>query len=246
MALVKGSKKLRIRVIEYRLRYILLALFLLLAIVCGGVLAAYYSGHKAGMAGQEKALADVAHYSGKLQQAESRADELEQQLANIRMASQVDRQASEDVRQEVIALKDEIARLEEENSFYRGLMAPNESASGLTLGQVELISTRKERTYAYKVVIQQLATRHNVLSGSANITVLGRQDGVDVRFPLMMLSEDVEVEDIKLRFKYFQVIDGELVLPAGFEPLGIQIEAKTTGKKPQTISKKFGWLVEES
>ena len=245
MATVKGSKKYRIKIVEYRLRNAILVAFLLFAVFCAILVGTYFGAQTRGIAEREKALEDIANLTAALGQAESRASMYEQQLANLDTAAEVDRQANEDVRKEVIALKDEIARLEEENSFYRGLMLPNEQSSGLTLGSVELVAARGERRYAYKVVVQQLAARHDMLSGDLTFEVIGKRNGVDERLPLKDLSESVSSDKIKLRFKYFQVIEGELDLPVDFDPQGIEVRARTTGSKAQSIDKKFGWLVGE-
>ena len=149
------------------------------------------------------------------------------------------------LRQEIINLNSEIARLSEENTFYRGLMAPNENASGLTLGAVELVAAGEPRHYAYSVIVKQLATRHSVMSGSLKFTVHGRENGVDKSYSLKDLSSAVSADALKFRFKYFQVLDGQLVLPLGFEPKGIEIEARSSGNSPQQVTKKFGWLIEE-
>ncbi len=245
MALVKGSRKHRVKVIEYRLRYVVTVACVLLALLIAVIALTYMLGNKIGMAGQEKALADVARLNKELNLYTEKSEKLEQQLENSKTAAEIDRQSNEDVRQEVIVLKDEIARLTEENNFYRGLMAPNEKASGLTLGAVELVEGREENIYDYKVVVQQLAKRHNLLNGTLKFTVVGSINGIVQRFSLMELSDSVNSSSIKLRFKYFQVVSGELRLPTDFEPEGIEIEARSTGSKPQTVSKKFRWLVEE-
>ncbi|WP_239923566.1 DUF6776 family protein [Agaribacterium haliotis] len=245
MALVKGSKKTRVQIVEYRLRdrILLQGSLLLLAVVTA--VACYYFGLKQGVAGEEKALGDIERLSKDLAFYQAEAQKYEQQFANSKLAAEVDRQASEDVRQEIISLNDEIARLREENTFYRGLMAPNQQQSGLVIDAVELVGAGQPRTYAYKVVVKQLATRHNLLSGSLKFTVHGVEAGLDKSYLLRELSSAVTTDTSKLRFKYFQVLEGQLILPEGFEPKGIELEARSTGKKPQTTRKKFGWLVEE-
>lgn len=245
MALVKGSKITRVRVVEYRFGAVLSFVLAGLVAAAIAVFASYYLGHKQGLGKQEQALADVDRLSIELSHWKGRANEVEQLLENSKVASEVDRQASEEVRLEIIELKEELSRLSEENTFYKGIMAPNEKESGLTLGSVELLRSRNAKTYDFKIVIQQLAQRHNLLNGYANVTVRGRQNGLETSYPLMVLSDSVTQEDIKLRFKYFQVLEGALGLPEGFEPEGLQIEARTTGKDPQVVSKNFGWLVEE-
>lgn len=245
MALVKGSKITRVKVVEYRARVVWISALAILAVIIISSGLSFYFGNKQGLGEQKQALSDVARLSSELEHWRSRAIEFEQLFENSKVASQVDRQASEEVRQEIITLKEEMSRLSEENTFYKGIMAPNEKESGLSLGSVELLRSRDEKAYNYKIVVRQLAQRHNLLNGVLKVTVSGRQDGVETSYPLMLLSDSVTQEEIKLRFKYFQVLEGVLGLPEGFEPEGLQIEAKTTGKDAQSVSKNFGWLVEE-
>src|SRR5690606_23358251 len=139
-----------------------------------------------------------------------------------------------------------IAALEEDITFYRGLMAPTENRRGLTIGSVDEIATGVSRQYDFKVVVQQLATNHQVLNGTLTVDIVGHQEGVVRRIPLSELSPQVDEENIKLRFKYFQNIQGQLQLPEGFEPERIELLAKSTGRDGVSVEKKFGWLVQES
>lgn len=246
MAIVKGTKQHRVKVIEDRP---LLRWGILLACVAVAALAVYLShqrGYARGMAKQESVLVELVRLEKALTVEQKRSRDLEQQVANFNLGAEVDRSANEGVRQEVIALKEEMAVLTEENSFYRGLMAPTKNQRGLAFGSVELSQTERPRVYNFKVVMQQLATSHRLLNGTLEYKVVGRAEGVDVVYSLGQLSSEVDADRIKLRFKYFQTIEGQLQLPEGFEPLRIELVAKSTGKDAVTVEKRFGWLVEEA
>lgn len=245
MSIVKGTKQHRVKVIEDRpfMRWGFFSLILM--IMVAAVFASHKVGFATGMSQQESALEDVERLEKELRASRSSALELEQKVTNINMGAQVDRQANEEIRQEVINLKEQIAQLQEENTFYRGLMAPTKNKRGLAFGAVELSQSERARTYNYKVVLQQLATNHQLLNGSLYYKVVGKTLGQDVNYPLNQLSPQINTELIKLRFKYFQTIEGELTLPEGFEPMAIELVAKSTGKNPVTVEKRFGWLVEE-
>lgn len=245
MTIVRGTRQHRVKVIEHRPFLRWLMLFSGILIACLAVFGAYQKGFFDGVSGQQTTESKIAELQAALKESEASGVELAQQLENINVGAEVDRKASEEIRQEVIALKEQIAVLKEENGFYRGLMAPTKNKRGLAIGAVELSETEGARRYSYKVVMQQLATNHQLLNGSLTYTVVGRKDGVDVSYPLKDLSTQVKADNIKLRFKYFQNIEGELNLPEGFDPLAIELVAKTTGKDPVTLEKRFGWLVEE-
>lgn len=245
MAIVKGSKIRPVKVVYHHPYRRALSFIVCCIIAVGAVYASFYYGQHLGLATQEQTVADVVKLQAELSQSVTRVAELEQTLENSALGAEIDRKANEDVRQEVIELKEKIAALEEENSFYRGLMAPTKNKSGLTFGAVELSETDRPRTFSYKVVMQQLATNHQLLNGTLSYKVEGRLNGETVSLPLKDLSPDVKSEPIKLRFKYFQNVEGELQLPEGFEPDGIALLARSIGKDATTVEKHFGWLVEE-
>ncbi len=245
MTIVKGSKQYRVKVVEDRpqLRWGILA-----ACVGVAVLAVYLShlrGYSYGMAKQDEVLKELAELKAASSESEAKAAALEQQVANHSLGAEVDRKANEEIRQQVIALKEEISVLTEENSFYRGLMAPTKNKRGLAFGAIELSQSDRPRLYNYKIVMQQLATNHNLLNGTLRVVVVGRAEGLDVEYNLSQLSSQLNSELVKLRFKYFQTVEGALQLPEGFEPLRIELVARSTGKNSVTVEKRFGWLAEE-
>ncbi len=66
----------------------------------------------------------------------------------------------------------------------------------------------------------------------------------EISIPLSDLSASEQNEEIRLQFRYFQNIEGELVLPENFEPTKVQILAVAEGENGKTVQKSFGWLVE--
>lgn len=245
MAAVKGSKQYRLKVVKDRPWLDLLSALAIVLLIIAIAQGAFWVGHKKGMAGQGKLANDMDALRQELAGARAEATDLRQRLANVTLGSEVDRKANEAIRQEVIELKANVAELQEENGFYRNLMAPQGNQRGLSFGVVEIIDTNKPRSYKYKVVMQQLATNHELLVGTLSFNIVGRQDGAVMVLPLREISADVDSTNIKLRFKYFQTVEGEMVLPEGFEPERIELQARSSGKDSVTIEKRFGWLVQK-
>lgn len=246
MTVVKGSKPTRMVVVPYRpfLRPLLIAGVIAGVLLVGVV--SFYLGVDRGSSMQLDAVTERDRLREELELKTKEAEELSQRVANLSLASEVDKASSEGVRNEVISLKSQIATLEEDISFYRGLMAPTDNKQGLTIGALEVISTGVPRQYQFKVVVQQFASNHQILTGTLNFNVVGRE-GEQVRtIPLKELTDQVDHEDIRLRFKYFQNIEGRMDLPAGFEPERIELIARSSGRDAVEVEKKFGWLVHES
>lgn len=244
MSAVKGSEQYELEVVSYRPVFRWTLRFLLLCLALGASAGSYFFGHEKGTAIQEQAIVERNKLRIELADTKREASEYRQQVANLQLGSEVDRHASEDVRAEVIDLKAQIAELEEDITFYKGLMSPTANKRGLTIGSLNVLATDIPRRYQYKLVLQQLATRHQLLTGYLNVNVVGRQNGVQVTKPLKDLNDKLSQENIKLRFKYFQNFAGEMQLPEGFEPIRIELIAKSTGKNAVTVEEKFGWLVQ--
>lgn len=246
MATVKGTKERRLKVVTYNpyIQPLLVAGVVFLCVAIGAV--SFWAGNNQGLGLQQQALVERDELRLALQQKTEDAEILSQKVANLETASQVDKASAEDVRGEVIVLKETITALEEEISLYRGLMAPTESKKGLTIGSLEVASTGVPRQFDFKVVVQQLATNHQVLNGHLNFNVIGREGELVRSIPLSDLSSQIDQEDIRLRFKYYQDIQGQLELPLGFEPERIVLVARSTGREGAVVEKKFGWLVQES
>lgn len=243
MTVVKGTKARHWKVVESKPRVYIWGAVAALVVFVLGLQGAYWFGFKQGMAGQERALRDLAAVRLELDAARAEEVTMRRTFESVRLGAEVDQQALEDVRQQLLELKSEIAEAEEENQFYRNLMAPAGNASGLNIGTVELEETELKRRYRFKIVMQQLSTDHELLKGTLKVNIIGQQNDELRVIPLADLSKDIPSANIKLRFKYFQNVEGEMVLPEGFTPERIELEARATGKKAATVEKRFGWLV---
>lgn len=173
------------------------------------------------------------------------SEQLRFEVANLELQSQMDKAAAEEVRSEVVRLRGELAIAEENVSFYRGLLSPSEDKQGLSIGDVVLTASEMGLVQ-YRIVMQQAALKHQFLKGSLRITVVGLRGENTVTLLLSELDDNVDSNDLKMGFKYFQVFEGWMNLPKDFSPVSLEVRAKTSGKKPQTVSGQYDWLVEES
>lgn len=245
MTKVKGSKAYQWRVVRHRPRLKIWIGLGLVLLVGAAIQAAYVVGQSGAVGGLEESRRELSAVKADLKSTRGAERRLRRQLENAKLGAEVDRQALEEVRQQLLMLKTELASLEEENQFYRNLMAPAGNQRGLNFGTVELAETERQRTFRYKVIMQQLATQHELINGTLSFKIVGRRNGKAATLGLHEVSEEVDSASLKLRFKYFQNIEGQLVLPDGFEPERIELEARSTGKNASVIEKRFGWLVQQ-
>jgi cell division protein FtsB len=164
-----------------------------------------------------------------------------QRLASLERARSLDEQALREARDTISELETEIADLKTDLIFYRNIMAPSESTKGLQIDSMTLGQQRTSRIYDFKLVLTQMGGNKTYISGVVTVNVIGFRSDEKQAVPLRDLSRDIENLGVKFRFRYFQDVKGELILPEDFKPLEIQVIAEASGKKSVKIERTFDW-----
>lgn len=205
----------------------------------------YYIGFVASLRIQGEAREQNLILQQQLAELKLSYSESRREAAQAQVALRIDKKATEQVRQLILELEQQLSEQKEEITFYKGLMAPSEKEKGLGIRSWELEYSGDGR-YEYRLTVQQLAAVHRLVKGYVSINVVGMQNGEQQVHSLRNLSQQVKDEKIKLRFKYFQMLSGEFNLPAGFKAQRVDIVAHSSGKKPQIVERSFDWLVQEN
>ncbi|MGB0702365.1 MAG: DUF6776 family protein [Pseudohongiellaceae bacterium] len=241
---VKGSRQEKMMVVPYRPgRRVLFTLMLLTGVAvsaAGGWGYAYY----ATVLTQQGEQAEKRELSAQLTDLRQENEALKRQIAILDRSSAVDQQTGAELQETLTALRQRVAQLEEDVLFYRQVVEEETEETGLVIGQLDIDATRSPDRYRYKLVMrQQDADGDTYLTGHVNFNLVGQLQDQQVILPLRDLSEFEDELDIRLRFKYFQNIEGELALPEGFQPDRIQIAAVATEPVSKRINEDFGWVV---
>lgn len=166
---------------------------------------------------------------------------LRQQVLNLESGRNIDNAAVQGIQETIREYKSTIEQLKKDVSFYQSIMAPSENIKGLQVQNLELQKTGDEKRFSYKIVLAQVADNKKYVSGLVAVNVVGMKEGSKVVLPLRDLSEEQSTLGIKFKFKYFQDITGELILPTGFSPESIQVVAQADGKKASKLERTYMW-----
>ena len=189
---------------------------------------------------------DSAHsLSARVAQLDNALEQAAGELEMARTRGEVDRQALEMLRLEMATEKEQTAELEEGLRFYRSLMAPEENGGGITVRAPEVVATERPRHYAYRLVVQQEAAKHELVRGQLSVTLNGTMDGAEATYELPQLADALPEEGLALQFRYFQSIDGELTLPEGFLPEHFALVVKASKPRAQEYRQQYDWRVKE-
>tara|TARA_R110002110_G_C13470397_1_gene720528 strand:- start:5777 stop:6523 length:747 start_codon:yes stop_codon:yes gene_type:complete len=207
--------------------------------------AGFYLGQTAAHSGMGIDPQDYRRMQVELPTLQAKLDESLAALDVEQTRREVDRASLEMLRSDIASRRDHIAALEEELAFYRGLMTPSASSEVLTVRTPELVALGLQGHFAYQILVQQEARKHPLLKGELRAEVVGTLRDLEVSYPLSELSEQLADVSVPLRFRYFQAIEGELVLPEGFTPQYISVVARATAPRKTKVSKQFPWQLRE-
>lgn len=176
-----------------------------------------------------------------LADAEHTISSMSQRVSILEKGGEIDRKATEGIRQTVIELKSQIATLEEEVSFYKGIMAPGGNDKGLRISKIDVIPEENSNRFRYSIMLTQVSDNSSYISGLAAVNIVGIRNGERIILPLRDLDSDVTELGVKFRFRYFQEIAGTLTLPSQFVPEQVQVVSQSTGSKAQRVEQTINW-----
>jgi hypothetical protein len=221
---------------------------IIVLVITALTLVGYYSGHYRGSVLEGSAIAERDRLQHAHADAEIEIAGLKQRVANLSLGSEVDRKATEQVRGEVVELKNRIAEIERDNTFYRDLMRPESDDQGISVVAPVLATYPGiPNAYDYKVVVKQQSANRSQVVGYLEFTLIGvNAEGKPKRFSLYQLSSTITSEKIKLNFRYFQRLEGQLILPDAFTPERIELKIVSLKPKKALIEKTFNWIITKS
>src|SRR5690606_37937852 len=105
---------------------------------------------------------------------ESQAQEalLRQHVTNYERGRAIDQQAALDVQKTIMDWHETMARLKEDTTFYKNILAPSEQNKGKKVLRWELERIRGRR-YRYKLVLAEIAENENYDEGIAAVNFIG-------------------------------------------------------------------------
>ncbi len=171
-------------------------------------------------------------------------EQLRDRVAELEQGHQVDQVAVESTRQVLKEQEETIRQLEKNLAFYKGVMAPENNATGLQVDRLGVEKTDEEKSFRIKWVLTQAGKNSGYLSGDVSLKLAGKQAGVEKVLSLRDMVSDVP--NTKFKFRYFQSFSVQVELPKQFVAEKVLLSATSKGAKPQSVTQQFDWVVQET
>lgn len=191
-------------------------------------------------------VAEVQHrreLTATIEKLEKENEELRQAVASADLARNVDRQAYADVEKTLADLQAQVLKHREELTFYRGIVSPEDGIGGLRIQRFQILPGAADQQYRLRLVLVQSMRQDAFVSGAVSVEIEGVQDNKPLQLPLAKAVNDAAATaNLPFRFRYFQNIEQDIVLPAGFDPRAVTVEVKTAKLAP--VRESYPWQVQ--
>ncbi|MEL6870498.1 MAG: DUF6776 family protein [Pseudomonadota bacterium] len=218
---------------------VLLAL-VLLAVLVGGYLV-YEMGRIHGGFNVVNANREISQLTQRIETLEANNRELNEQRVQLETLAKTEQQTYSEVRGTVRELQAKIQEQREAIAFYRGIISPEESESGLRIQNLQVVRGSEEGAYRLRMVLVQVRQHHRQVDGKVQVSIDGALNGERVSLPVAQLLREGASSRWNYGFRYFQDFERELIMPEGFRPLKINVELDPNGRGNQGIKQTFDW-----
>ena len=179
--------------------------------------------------------------SARIRGLEAENEKQRTQLEAADVARRVDREGYKQVERSLGDMQSQIARLNQDLSFYRGLVQPD-SIIHVKVQQMQIVPQAAPGQFHLKFVLMQTGKPDAVVAGNAGITIDGLQQGKPSSLSFAQVTPNRR-GTLAYSFRYFQDYDEAIQLPQGFEPtrVGIDIHSGRDRDASHSFRQAFVW-----
>ena len=171
----------------------------------------------------------------------SQQEELEalrQQVSTLTRSDQISRDANRELQGTLAERDEEIAALRADVAFYERFVGGTAQRRGLTVHELRM-QPRTDQGWHYTATLTQSLNRDAASVGTMRLAIEGTRGG---------RLETLEWDDLRQRnaaagqpysFKYFQQVEGDVVLPTGFQPLRVTV--RLSPERGSEVDRSFSW-----
>ena len=174
-----------------------------------------------------------------LRQQAAAIDALEQEVATLRRSDQISRQANRDLQGTLAERDEEIAGLRADIAFYERFVGATAQRHGLAVHELALTPQRDPQLWHFVATLTQNLNRGAVSSGRLQLALEVTDGGSMRRLDWNVLRQQAGAPGIEYSFRYFQQVEGDIVLPRGIRP--VRVVVRLLPASGAAVEQSFTW-----
>jgi hypothetical protein len=165
-------------------------------------------------------------------------EQLQEQIVVLQRERDVDHAAYQQVQQNLDAQQAKLLNLQEELTFYKGIVSPGAGEEGIRVQSLKFTSGGAPRLFHYHLVLTQVRTKEFRVTGNVDIKIYGAQQGKPVILDVRKIAPKGN-PSFGFAFQYFENLEGDAIFPDGFMPGRVEVTVMENGHAP--VQQNFTW-----
>jgi hypothetical protein len=163
---------------------------------------------------------------------------LQQQATTLARSDQVSREANRDLQGTLAERDEEIAGLRADVAFYERFVGSTAQRHGLAVHQLHM-EGQPGGAWHFVATLTQNVNRGAVNDGRLTLALEGSRGGRLEKLPWEALRQQADAPGIDYSFKYFQQVQGDVMVPAGLQPVRVVVRLAPAQGEP--VEQSFTW-----
>ena len=106
----------------------------------------------------------------------------------MKLADEIDVQADVGVQRTILELQTQLARVQEEVQFYKGVMLPKVEDKGLRIERLRVENSGEPNRFKYNLLLTQVVNKYDYVQGDVEINLVGDEDNLGSNLPFGDIS----------------------------------------------------------
>ena len=167
---------------------------------------------------------------------------LVEELAKAQRNSVIDSTASQQIQLGLAAKENEIRELKEELSFYKSVVSPQGQEKGLNINSFSLQSSPgNPQLVKFQLVLTQIGNNNRPAKGMVVIRLQGKEGDAQKTLEWWDIRSESNVGRPSFNFKYFERIEGDILVPSSFSAENILIKVLPESDRLSSIQQSYSW-----
>ena len=166
------------------------------------------------------------------------SDKLRQEVSTLRRSDQISREANRDLERALAERDEEIAGLRADIAFYERFVGATGQRRGLSVHDLEM-QLQGGDAWHFVATLTQNLNRGAVNTGRVTLSIEGTRNDRLEKLSWSSLRKQSNAPGAGYSFKYFQQVEGEVMLPKDFKPLRVTVRLVPAGGS--AVEQSFPW-----
>lgn len=216
---------------------------LALVCLCAGL---YMTGRWHAAFDARRALEGQAQLQATLRARDDTIAGLRRQVAELDTLKAGQEREREEVSRTIGELQAELARQRQQLDLYRGVVTGGSPATaGVAIRRLQLAPSARPGGHLLRVALARTGRPEREVAGTVKVDVEGLRNGRQVRLGLQEASA-ARAPQLTYRFLYFENLEVDLALPAGFRPERVLVELRPAERGAAPVTRTLLWAIDGS